>query len=75
MYKAAKAYPGSYSVRIRGSVCTTQVRRRSFALVSLPLAPGTGCAGTVQRGAITPMHAFLCTMPVPLLTAPLSGSA
>jgi hypothetical protein len=25
MYKAAKAYPGSYSVRIRGSVCTTQV--------------------------------------------------
>ena len=26
MYKAAKAYPGSYSVRIRGSVCTTQVR-------------------------------------------------
>jgi hypothetical protein len=49
MYKAAKAYPGSYSVRIRGSVCTTQVRRRSLAHISIPLVPATGWAGTVQR--------------------------
>lgn len=45
LYTAAKTYPGSYSARIRGSVCTTQYERSSIGPTGTILATSGVCKG------------------------------